>query len=305
MNSITENIEKVVARKAFQLVRAKRIHGVSKQSLKVQNIDAITSIGTERNYQSHVRKYLNWRRSLRLSIDGPHLAEHTQEFMDELSECGRDQRYLNSVKQALQKTFGLKLETVESDAPIILKSRAYTQDEVSKIIPFQNSENALATRLCWEGGLRAHEVFTLDRACDLMPSAHRQWDTRRFASMQEIVIYTVRGKGGLARNVAFSNELAIELELRRLPNPVLRKNRGVNYWSHYAIGGGSSFSQSFSVASMKALGFSNGAHGLRHSYAQRRLKELKSGGIDSLSAMLILSQELGHFRPGIVLAYLR
>ncbi len=80
MNSKTENIEASISRKAFHLVREKRVHGVSKQRLKDQNIQAITSIGTERNYQSHVRKYLSWRWSLRLSIDGPYPAEHAQDF---------------------------------------------------------------------------------------------------------------------------------------------------------------------------------------------------------------------------------
>ena len=228
-----------------------------------------------------------------------------QEFMDELSELGRDQRYLNSVKQALQKGFNLKLQTVKSDVPIILKSRAYSQDEVSAIIKFQEDENAFTTRLCLEAGLRAHEALTLERACDLSPAAHREWDPRLFSFMGPVVLYTVRGKGGLARNVALSIDVAAELEMRRLPKPVLRRSRGINYLSHYAIGGGAGFSQSFSRASSKALGHSRGAHGLRHTYAQRRLQELKSGGLDTLNAMLILSQELGHFRPDIVLAYLR
>ncbi len=226
-------------------------------------------------------------------------------FLDELSESGRDQRYLNSAKQALQKVFSLQLQTVESDVPIILKSRAYEDGALDKIVKFQNEANAFASRLCWEGGLRAHELFTLERSYDLAPSSHRDWDPRRFAFMQDIVVYSVRGKGGLARNIAISVELAEQLERRRLPNPILRRSRGVNYLSNYEIGGGASFSQSFSTASSKALGFSNGAHGLRHSYAQRRLLELKSGGIDSLSAMEIVSQELGHFRLDIVLAYLR
>lgn len=305
MNSKIESIEASISRKAFHLLRATRVHGVSKQSLKARNTDAITSIGTERNYRSHVQKYLDWRRSLRLSMDGPHLSEHMQEFMEELSEIGRDQRYLNSVKQALQKTFGLKLQTVKSDVPIILKSRAYEADVVTEIVKLQTDANAFGTRLCLEAGLRAHELFTLERSFDLAPTSHREWDPRRFSFMQQVVIYTVRGKGGLIRNVALPKDLAAKLELRRLPNAVIRKSRGINYMSQYDVGGGASFSQSFSEASRKALGYSHGAHGLRHSYAQRRMKELKLGGMDSPTAMLILSQELGHFRPDIVLAYLR
>ncbi|MFZ2327411.1 MAG: hypothetical protein WAW73_10870 [Rhodoferax sp.] len=305
MKSASNQKVSKIARIAFHTLRAKRIHGVSKIDLRDQEIDAITSIGTETNYRPLLQRYLHWRKSLRLSIDGPHLTEHMQEFMDELAESGCDQRYLNSVKQALQKAYGVKLQTVESDVPIILKSRTYPEGSVAAIVKHQNSQNGFTTRLCWESGLRAHESFTLERACDLEPSSHRAWDSRRFAFMKPAVIYSVRGKGGLARNVAISTELAAELELRRLPKPVLRRSRGINYLSQYDIGGGASYSQSFSEASKKALGYSHGAHGLRHSYAQRRLQDLKAGGIDTLSAMLILSQELGHFRPDIVLAYLR
>lgn len=305
MKKRSEHTATKIARTAFHTLRTRRIHGLSKKEIRDQEIDAITSIGTERNYLPLVRKYLQWRRSLRLALDGPHLPEHAQEFLDELSEEGRDQRYLNSVKQALQKAYNLKLQTVESDEPIILKSRAYPEGSVTAIVNYQNEANGFTTRLCWEAGLRAHEAFTLERACDLAPSSHREWDPRRFAFMNDVVIYSVRGKGGLARNAAISTELAAELELRRLPKPVQRRSRGINYLAHYDIGGGASFSQSFSEASQKALGYSHGAHGLRHSYAQRRLHDLKAGGIDTLTAMLILSQELGHFRPDIVLAYLR
>lgn len=57
-------------------------------------------------------------------------------------------------------------------------------------------------------------------------------------------------------------------------------------------------------ASERALGYSNGAHGLRHSYAQDRYEQL-ANHFPREEVMRIISQELGHFRPEITEVYLR
>ncbi|MDF5193233.1 site-specific integrase, partial [Vibrio parahaemolyticus] len=74
--------------------------------------------------------------------------------------------------------------------------------------------------------------------------------------------------------------------------------------SHYNIAGGHKFSDAFSKASSRALGYSNGAHGLRHSYAQNRYEQL-ANHFERIDVMTIISQELGHFRPDITEVYLR
>jgi hypothetical protein len=56
---------------------------------------------------------------------------------------------------------------------------------------------------------------------------------------------------------------------------------------------------------MRALGRSTGAHGLRHAYAQERMRELQNRGVPYKEARAILSQELGHFREDVVETYLR
>ncbi|MVB79821.1 site-specific integrase, partial [Vibrio cholerae] len=74
------------------------------------------------------------------------------------------------------------------------------------------------------------------------------------------------------------NHLAEKLEERRLDTPQQLSDRGVNY--------------------------SNGAHGLRHSYAQNRYEQL-ANHFERIDVMTIISQELGHFRPDITEVYLR
>lgn len=91
----------------------------------------------------------------------------------------------------------------------------------------------------------------------------------------------------------------------RLDTPRFVNDRGIHYHSHYAIAGGNAFSSSFTRASQRAVGWSAGAHGLRHTYAQQRMAELQEHGLDRDEALLAVSQELGHFRPDITLVYLR
>ncbi|MBE0377722.1 hypothetical protein PPRY_a0285 [Pseudoalteromonas prydzensis ACAM 620] len=71
----------------------------------------------------------------------------------------------------------------------------------------------------------------------------------------------------------------------------------------YDIGGGHKWS--CSKASDRTLFFSNGGHGLRHSYAQERMNELKNFGLSRARALETESQELGHFRAEITEVYLR
>ena len=82
-------------------------------------------------------------------------------------------------------------------------------------------------------------------------------------------------------------------------------DRGVFYQSQYAIGGGQRWSNALSAASMRTLGWSRGAHGVRHSYAQQRMQELQKLGLVRDMALRTVSQEMGHFRPEITETYLR
>ncbi len=85
--------------------------------------------------------------------------------------------------------------------------------------------------------------------------------------------------------------------------PVIVKDRKINYECHYNIGGGKDWSNSFSAASKRILGWTHGAHGLRHTYAQSRMDELQRNSFIYYEALGIVSQELGHFRPDITEVY--
>lgn len=53
------------------------------------------------------------------------------------------------------------------------------------------------------------------------------------------------------------------------------------------------------------MGFSNGGHGLRHSYAQERMAELQQRGMRYDQAKATVAQEVGHFDKETTEAYLR
>ncbi|WP_310621609.1 hypothetical protein [Flexibacterium corallicola] len=119
-------------------------------------------------------------------------------------------------------------------------------------------------------------------------------------------MYTVTGKGGLRRLVLVPPHLIEAIEARRVKQPREVKDRNVFYNPYYNIGGGNAWSASFTEASKRALGWSKGAHGLRHSYAQERMLELQvTHKLEWEQALETVSQEMGHFRPEITMEYLR
>ncbi len=226
------------------------------------------------------------------------------EFLHEQSEL-LQQNQLNLVRKALELVFAVELPKFISERLTLLKSRNYLPHEIASICRRQTDRNAISTVLCAVAGLRGMELLTIRRSDEMSRSTHREWRRDLFAGLGDYVIYIVTGKGGLVREVAIPTNLAALLEARRLPFPRRVRDRGINYEQHYDIGGGQAFGQSFSDASTNALGFSHGAHGLRHSYAQTRLRLLRQIGVAILDALAIVSQELGHFRPEITLVYLR
>lgn len=164
----------------------------------------------------------------------------------------------------------------------------------------QNDRNALATKLSYSAGLLAHELLTLrlvkEQTPDIRPS-----DSLKF-SHRDGKIYTVVGKGGLIREVLIPNKLAQQLERHKLNEPVKVTDRNIYYQQHYNVAGGQSWSNSFSKTSNRVLGWSRGGHGLRHTYAQERMKEITQADYERV--LKIVSQEMGHFRANITLIYL-
>ena len=268
-----------------------------------RNDGRIHSLGTARGYGQALKGFADYLREHRLGdLPGATDQEARQYLAERSHQVG--QKTLDLDRQAIQMHLGLRLEVVRSDRESALSTRGYTPAQVERIASAQSETNGLATRLAYHAGLRAHELLTLRPAGERSASGHRQWSADRFAG-REGVRYTVVGKGGLVREVLLTRELAAAVEARRLEEPRLVVDRGVQYVQCYTIGGGRSWSQSFSSASRRELGFSNGGHGLRHSYVQERMDELQRRGMAYEQARATVAQEVGHFAGETTEAYMR
>lgn len=271
----------------------------------------LQSIGTVRNYEQALTRIAEYAQENRLEggLRGM-TAEQVVAYLEQRGEAV-GQKTLDMERQAAQSMLqhvtgrlepGERLPVVKSEHEQVLSSRAYTTEQTHLIAAAQTERNALATKIAHSAGLRAHELLTLrpaaERAADERPTAEEKFSGRDGQR------YTVEGKGGLCREVLIPHHLAERLEAHRLDSPQAVTDRGIHYQQHYAIGGGQRWSASFSAASQRALGWSSGAHGLRHSYAQERMSELQRE-LPRDEALRVVSQELGHFRPEITEVYLR
>lgn len=294
---------------SFRSPKAQAEHAVSRKIAlgtgrhDHQNDGRIHSLGTARGYEQALKGFVDYLHQHRLGDLGSASEEEARQYLAERSLVV-GQKTLDLDRQAIQIHLGQKLEIVCSSKESTLATRSYTPAQVERIANAQGEANSLATRLAYHAGLRAHELLTLRPVGERAASGHRQWSAERFSG-REGDRYTVVGKGGLVREVVLSRELVTALEARRLEEPLLVIDRGVHYSQHYDIGGGRTWSQSFSSASKRELGFSNGGHGLRHSYAQERMNELQQQGIRYDQAKATVAQEVGHFDKDTTEAYLR
>ena len=271
----------------------------------------IKSVGTVRNYEealSRVAQFANRELSIGLREITPEQATQYLEIRSE--EVG--QKTLDMERQAIQAmmhftskklTPEARLEVVKSEHEQVLQSRSYTPDQVNLICESQRSHNALSTQIAHAAGLRGHELFTLQRIDERAPS-ERPALSEKFQG-REGDRYTVMGKGGLIREVSLPRHLASKLESQRLDEPKNVTDRKIHYTQHYNISAGRAWATSFSRAAERTLGWSAGAHGVRHSYAQERMYELQNSGLNRDKALEVVSQEMGHFRPDITETYLR
>lgn len=271
----------------------------------------LRSVGTVRNYEQALTRVAEYSRDQRLNGLRSLTPEQAIHYLEQRGQTV-GQKTLDMERQAIQAMMHHltgqlgpteRLPVIKAATPQKLVGRAYTPLQAQMIAQAQRPLQALATQIAYKAGLRAHELLTLrplaERPPDDRPALSSKWEGRKGLP------YTVEGKGGLIREVRIPPELAQQLEQRRLDTPRTITDRGIHYTQHYTIAGGQRWSNAFSAAAKRVLGWSEGAHGLRHSYAQERLQELQRQGLRWEYALETVSQEMGHFRPQITEVYLR
>lgn len=235
-----------------------------------------------------------------------------QNYLIQCKDKRLSQAYLSTIQTALERVVFIKdpekrLDRVEAinNSRSTLKEidRAYSNGQLHLILDHLPPKAQLSVLLAYNAGLRAEELLTLQRRDEASPSPHRKWTDKRFLGREPGVRYIVTGKNGLKREVMIEEELAGELERLRFESPQLIYDRKQPFKIHYDVLGGERFSSAFSKASKEALGWSHGAHGLRFSYAQRRMDE-ELLELPYTEGKEVVSQELGHFREEITERYI-
>ena len=275
----------------------------SQAEYAVRQLD-LESVRTEQNYEQSLKGMAEFLKENRMGdLRGLDADKATAYLEARSQQVG--QKTLDMDRQAIQAVLGEKLAVVKSELDTTLSSRAYTPEQAALVAEAQSDKHSLATQIAENAGLRAHELLTLRPVEERPADTHRDYRDARFAGREDVRIYTVEGKGGLCREVAIDRDLANRLEERRLDAPRTVYDREIRYQQHYDLGAGKQWSDSFSKAAERELGWTQGAHGLRHEYAQTRMSALQGMGYEYRDAMEVVSQEMGHFRPEITEVYLR
>ena len=162
------------------------------------------------------------------------------------------QKTLNLDRKACQHLLGgEKLPVIKSEIETVLKSRSYSSAQIERIAAAQTPKYAFSTRLSYRAGLRAQELGRIRLLAD-QPADDRPWHKDLYLG-REGVRYSVRGKGGLYREIRLSFADAARLETLRLPVPRTLYDRGIEIVQYYDIGFGQKWSNSFTKAAIRAL----------------------------------------------------
>lgn len=236
--------------------------------------------------------------------------DQAKQVLEQLS-ADYEQKSLNLMTRAvelhlrnLHNDSSIKLDRCQSEIPTIVESRAYTDNQTRLLMNNATERLSLSIEIARSCGLRAAGLHTIQRLQERGPTA-RRYPENSYKERDGYQTYTVSEKGGLVRPIHIKNELAARLEATRLdiPRSVYDRDRLIK--DHYQLIGGNRFSSSITRLSKEVLGYSNGAHGFRHSFAQERMTVLQNSGLSLYNAKLQVSREMGHFRVSIVNAYLR
>ena len=280
---------------------------IGNQSTNGTSKENVTSKSTQNQYKQLMKQVSEELVHFKTTLNQA-TPEQYEKVLERFSE-NINQKSLSNMRIAIEKGLHtkekyqeIKLPMIKSEIKEVLNSRAYTPEALKVVHDQMSDKHRLSLELVAVTNIRAHELFTI------RPLAEQAVSPRNYVALypdrKDWIPYTVVGKGGLHTLKMLPPALAEKLEARRVPEHTV-KDRGISYKSVYDLVGGNAMSKAFSRHSQQALGFSYGIHGCRHSYAQRRMDELKQLGLDRDMRLLTVSQEMGHFRPDITEVYLR
>ena len=291
---------------AYKLVGKRLALGKSRHLVKAKNEHLICGASTALAHTRSLQYLGNWMHS----TTGKHLKNLSDEDAFSyltLRALTVGQSAVDLDRQAIN--FHLLYENpipfIASTIERKLTNRAYTSAQLQLLVADANEKMRLSIEICIDTGMRAVELITIAPLESLTESERNNWHSARFLGREDDVAFVVSGKGGLRRQVRLSRDRAQQLLLHKRPSPITVFDRKVSHRSYFDLIAGANFSMQFSNLSREVLGMSSGAHGIRHSFAQKRLRDLICLGLSFETALLVLSNELGHFATTNTFAYLR
>ncbi len=189
--------------------------------------------------------------------------------------------------------------------------RSYTQPQIKAVQQqlFALGAN-LAVQVLVESGCRAKDLASLCLAKERPVKNARlgKLHADRFLGREDWTQVTFIGKGGHEYTSTISPETAQRLEDFRLPMPRDFRERGqpnVVTQQYYALPAGAYLSKLWTYGCRQAFLTSRGLHGLRHTFAQQRLREMLWAGMTWDKAEECVSQQMGHYRAAELKTYCR
>jgi len=239
--------------------------------------------------------------------------EQAQQYINQRIDDGLQAKTVQAYAQALETLPGVgKLDTPSrsiDDKPT--NSRAYTSKQIQEIKNVVSDRSQVAIQIQHETGCRVQDLASI-RLYNERPIINARVDRlipERFVGREDWVKVTFIGKGGHEYESRIRPETAADMERYRLAQDRMFTNRGLNKDNpipqRYNLPAGKNLSDLFTNASTRALGFSNGAHGVRHTFAQDRVAELQAAGRTWSQALEQTSQSMGHYRSEEIHTYLR
>lgn len=291
---------------ARKVVGASLALGTSRHQAKIQGKNVICGVSTAHAHTRALKAVGDWMHS----TSGKHLHNlNEDEAITYLTARAMSvgQSAIDLDRQAIN--FHLLHESPIPFFPSTIErrltNRAYTPLQIELLTSNADEKLRLSIELANDAGLRAIELITISPPSCMRESERDAWSKLRFLGREDDTAFVVHGKGGLKRQVRVSRPLADKLMLCIRPTPVEVNDRKVTHPSFFDLTSGANFSAQFTKLSKEVLGMSHGAHGLRHSFAQRRLHNLMCHGLSFGEALRVLSNELGHFSSNNTFAYLR
>jgi integrase len=199
--------------------------------------------------------------------------------------------------------------TDKQDKP--MQARAYTREQIHAMQQHIALTNAkLATQIMLESGCRTKDLASLCLERE-RPARNARLDklhADRFLGREDWIRVTFIGKGGHEYTSTISPKTARELEKMRLliPRDFRERNQpNIVTRQYYNLPAGLRLSKLWSDASKCIFLQPRGLHGVRHTFAQERLREMLQAGMTWDKALQCVSQQMGHYRASEVGTYCR